>query len=114
MSDTQVHTTLLRRLMGMTLSWSQRRAEAQIKLAAQAAASPGGVCYYKLDIKVLNRWCGVLWRAKAARSHALTWLVLRRGLVGDILRLLASCDVEARTLLCSCACDQHPDCVRCR
>jgi hypothetical protein len=59
-------------LLSMVLGWSQRRAEAEIARAAQAAAAPGGVVYYKLDIKVLNRW----------------------GLVADILRLLNEANVE--------------------
>jgi hypothetical protein len=59
-------------LLGMVLDWSKRRAEADIARAASAAAAPGAVVYYKLDIKVLNRW----------------------GLVADVLRVLAEKHVD--------------------
>ncbi len=60
-------------LLGYALDWQHRRAEAEIAAAARAAASPaGGVVYYKLDIKVTNRW----------------------GLLGDINRCLAQHDVD--------------------
>jgi Kef-type K+ transport system membrane component KefB len=58
--------------LGYVQDWAQRRAESDLKRAAVEAKSPAGRIYYKLDIKVLNRW----------------------GLVADILRLLSERDVE--------------------
>jgi len=58
--------------LGYVQDWAQRRAAADLQRAVVDAKSPAGRLYYKLDIKVLNRW----------------------GLVADILRLLSECDVE--------------------
>jgi len=57
-------------LLGYALDWQQRRAQAAIADAAKAASSTrgGGVCYYKLDVKVRSRVCSALERTSRAPS----------------------------------------------